>query len=201
MFVIGITGNSGSGKSMISELIKSQGAYIIDADKVAHKIMQVGKKAYNEIIDFFGSEVINNDKTINRKILGNIVFNDSQKLNKLNDITHKYILEYIKDEIREIKNKKSEYKYIVIDAPLLIETGLNKECDYIWIVYASIEKRLERIKKRDNISEEIVLKRFKNQTPFEVLKKFADVVIENDTSNIKPINEFIKAELKKISDV
>jgi len=198
MIVIGLTGNSGSGKSVVSNIIKKNNAYIIDADKIAHNIMKKGQSAYNEIVREFGNEILYKDKKINRKALASIVFNNREKLIKLNKITHKYILKAIIKKISSIKRKHKSFSYIVIDAPLLIETGLNKKCNVIWIVNADIEKRIERVIKRDNISREKAIERFKNQTPFEELKKFTDVIIENNTDDINVISNVVEKELKKL---
>jgi len=198
MIVIGLTGNSGSGKSAVSNIIKKNNAYIIDADKIAHNIMKEGQSAYNEIVQEFGNEILFKDRKINRKALASIVFNNEEKLIKLNKITHKYILKAIIKKIKSIKKKYKSFNYIVIDAPLLIETGLNNKCDFVWLVNADIEKRIERVIKRDNISREKAIERFKNQTPFEELKKYANVIIENNTDDINFISDIVEKELKKL---
>lgn len=185
MKVIGLTGNSGSGKGIVAQIMKEYGAVIIDCDKTAHKNMLKSGAAYNELISAFGEKILKCDGEIDRKILGSIVFNDSNKLKLLNEITHKYIVKEAENEI----NKNSGKKVVVIDAPLLIESGLNKICDSIWVVYAPFEMRIERVMKRDGIDREGAVLRFKNQTPFEDLKRYADIIIENDEDIEKIKNE------------
>lgn len=195
--IIGLTGNSGSGKSTVADILKNEGGYIIDADKIAHENMKPKECTYSEIISYFGNDILDSNKNINRKKLGNIVFNNKNKLNKLNEITHKYIIEKIENEIKKnIDNKK--YKFVVIDAPLLIETGLNNKVDSVWLVYADFEKRVKRIMIRDNITEEEVKQRFANQLDFEKQKVYADeIILNNDYNDIirivkGMINKFLK---------
>lgn len=192
--VIGLTGGTGCGKTTVCSILKTYNAYIIDADKIAHNIIKNGTKAYFEIVEYFGKDILNEENEINRKKLGEIVFSDKTKLDYLNNITHKYIVEEIIDNINILK-QKPEYKYIVIDAPLLIETNLHKVVDTVWIVHCSLQTRIKRLKNRDNLSEELLMKRINNQTPFEKNKKFADFIILNeDDTNLEQI---IKQKLQE----
>lgn len=175
MKIVGLTGNSGCGKGTVAEIMAEYGAVILDCDKIAHKNMEPDGIAYNEIKDAFGKEILNGDNTINRKKLATIVFKNKKSLEKLNDITHKYIVKVIDNEININRNKKC----VVIDAPLLIEAGLNRKCNFVWAVHAPLELRIERVMNRDHIDRESVLMRFKNQMDFEEIRTYADVVIEN----------------------
>lgn len=176
MKIIGLTGNSGSGKGTVSLIMANMGALVLDCDKIAHKNMEKGGAAYDEIIGAFPFAV--DDKgNIDRKKLGAEVFGNRESLRRLNRITHKYIREYTENAISINRDK---YEYIVIDAPLLTEAGLEKLCDEVWLVYADEKTRLERVVKRDKITAEEALMRFKNQTPAEELMKYADLVIENN---------------------
>jgi len=174
---LGVTGNSGSGKSFIAnEFAKENNGFVISADEIAHKVMEPGGAAYREIVEAFGEEILTETGDIDRKILGAIVFSDSEKRELLEKISHKHVI----DEIDKIKGRVcDEYRYIIIDAPLLIEANMQHSCDEVWVVYADVEKRLERVIIRDGISREDALKRFSAQTPFEVLKRYADRIIEN----------------------
>lgn len=176
MKIIGLTGNSGCGKGAVAEIMSRQGALVLDCDKIAHDNMAPSGVAYDEIVANFGRDILNEDNTINRKALGSVVFNNSEKLALLNEITHKHINSFI-DKAISINQDKSA---VVIDAPLLIEAGLISRCDSVWAVYAPIEVRLERVMKRDGIDRESALLRFKNQLSFQEIKKYADVIIENN---------------------
>ena len=170
MTVIGLTGNSGTGKSSVAKVMEKYGALILDCDKIAHENMAVGGCAYDEIVSAFGKDILNSDKTINRKALGNIVFNDSQKLSILNKITHSKIAQRVKDEIA-----KASCKCVVIDAPLLIEGIMN----------------------RDGISRQEVLSRFSKQTPAEVLEKKADLIIDHSQNDFEKLEKEIYNYMKK----
>lgn len=198
MKIIGLTGNSGSGKSTVSEILKKYSCYIIDADKIAHNVMKPKNCAYIDIVDVFGKEILLDNEAIDRKKLGEIVFNDKNSLKKLNEITHKHILKSIQDKINIINSSPQEYKCIIIDAPLLIESGLYKNTDEVWIVYADTKKRIERIKKRDSIDENKIIQRFNNQIDFENLKKYADIVIENNFDDTEDLEIYLKNILKYI---
>lgn len=177
--IIGVTGNSGSGKSTVSNILKSLGAYLIMADEIAHKIIM--SDAYVEIVKTFGTDILKEDSLeIDRKKLGNIVFNDEKKLVILNSITHPYIIKSIINEIKLLYFKRDEYKFIVIDAALLIETKLNEMSDQVWLVHADEKLKIKRLIERDKLSENQIMARLKTQMPFEEAKKFADVIIINN---------------------
>lgn len=192
--IIGLTGGTGCGKTTVCSILEKYNAYIIDADKIAHSIIEEGKKAYFEIIEYFGDDILNNEKQIDRKKLGNIVFSNKNELIYLNNITHKYIIKDIKEKIDFAKREKT-YDYIVIDAPLLIETNLHKIVDNVWIVHCTLKTRLDRLKKRDNLSEDILIKRINSQTSFDENKKFADFIIFNEEGS--NLDDIIKQQLIK----
>lgn len=178
MNVIGLTGNSGAGKGAVAKIMSNNGALVLDCDKIAHSNMEPEGVAYNEIIKAFGNTIVNGDNTINRKALGSIVFNNSEKLALLNKITHKYIEEVVLKALAENKDRKC----IVIDAPLLFEAGLNNVCDSVWAVDAPEELRAERVMTRDNIDRESALIRFKNQSNFSQIANKCNVIIVNKAS-------------------
>lgn len=192
MKVIGLTGNSGCGKGVVAEIMSKHGALVLDCDKIAHDNMKPLGIAYGEIVEAFGDSILNEDCTINRKTLGSIVFNDKEKLILLNSITHKYIVEVINNAIMFNIDKKT----IVIDAPLLIEAGLQRYCDSVWVVYAPFEVRLERVIKRDNIDRKSALLRFQNQMNIEEFKKYSDVIIENNC-DLEKLEEIVVGKMKE----
>ncbi|GFI62160.1 dephospho-CoA kinase [Clostridiales bacterium] len=185
--VIGLTGGTGSGKGFVSERIEKRRAYVMDTDLMAHEIIKKGKPAYNEIVEYFGTGILGEDKEIVRRRLGDIVFSDSEKLAFLNVCTHKYIKKEIMRIIDKIKPQTEKYTAIVIDAPLLAEAGLMDICDDIWVVYADSEVRVKRIMQRDSISEEQARQRIASQKSWEEYKALGAVIIDNssDEENIE----------------
>lgn len=179
MQVIGLSGGTGTGKSLVCEYLIAHGAYIIDTDKIGHDIILKGEPAYGEIVAYYGDGILDEEGNIVRKRLGAIVFSDKKKLEFLNHCTHKYILEEIK---RLIQNEKEKgiAKYVVIDAPVLFEAGADKVCDTIWIVTADLPVRIQRIMKRDGIDYDMALARISNQKSPEEYAKLADVLIKNN---------------------
>lgn len=186
MKVIGLTGGIASGKSTVSNILRGKGAYIIDADEISKALVEPGKPAYKEIVEFFGKEILNEDGTIKRKKLGKIVFADTEKLSVLNSITHPKIIEEIEKKLKECRER--DEKVVVIDAALLIELGLYKLADEVWLVVVDEKTQLERLLKRDRFLEPKEAKdRIRAQMPQEEKKKYATRIIDNtgDFSHLK----------------
>ena len=201
MEVIGITGNSGSGKSYVSEFIKKYyleqniKAEIIDADQVA-KSMQNSKAEYMmAIVRKFGEDILEEGK-LNRKKLAKIVFSNNQEKEKLDRITQKYVVANIKEQIKSYR--KQGMVIIVIDVPLLFESGLNQECTITVGVIAQKEKKLERICKRDNITIEEAELRLNSQPNDEYYRNNCDYIIENNTIENEITQKAICNIIKKI---
>lgn len=173
--VIGITGNSGSGKTRASKIISElENALIIDADQVVKKLSKPHEEYFDAIKDTFGEEYFLEDGNLNRKLLAKEIYENKESLEKLNSLTFKYVVEEIKREIDE-----ANYDVIIVDAPLLFESGLDKCCTKIIVLVAPLEIKVRRIMERDNLTEETALSRIKIQTKEDEYKKNADVVIEN----------------------
>lgn len=181
LIVIGLTGSIASGKSTVTALLKEKGAVIIDADKIAREIMSKGEPAWFEVLNYFGDEILNDDRSdIDRKKLASIVFSDKAKLEALNNITHPKIIEEIKKQVEEYK--KAGKKIIVIDAALLIEAGLDKIVDEVWVIAANEDVQLQRLMAREkDITKDEAVKRIKSQMPLAEKLKFADRVIDNNS--------------------
>lgn len=173
--IIGLTGKSGAGKGAVSRILKSMGAYTIDADVVARNVVEKGKPALLEIKNCFGEGVLLENGELNRKALARIVFNSGEELHKLNTITHKYITEEI---VSEINSNDSDI--FVIDAAALIESGIDKMCDKIICVTADESVRTKRIIERDSLSIEEAKDRISAQKEdsFYILK--SDYNIQNN---------------------
>ena len=189
MLVVGLTGNIGCGKSSLSELLMSKNIDVIDADIISREIMY--DKELLEIIFYeFGTEIKNNDGTLNRKKLGNIVFNDDDMLIKLNSITHPAIKRKINDRIIDISNQGKNI--VVIDAALLIEGKFLDLVDKLVVITCNEEVQLNRVVNRDNMTKEEALKRINSQMKQNEKIKYADYIIDNskDMNNLK--DEFDK---------
>lgn len=183
MKIIGLTGGTGSGKGFVSERLEKRNAYVMDADKIAHEIIEKDKPAYKEIVDYFGRSILDESGCIIRRKLGDIVFSDSEKLAFLNKCTHKYINMEIMRIIDEVRPQTDKYTAIVIDAPLLAEAGLTDICDDIWVVYADGEVRVKRIMERDSITEEQARSRIASQKTWEEYKVLGAVIIDNSSDD------------------
>ncbi len=172
--VIGITGGSGCGKSLVSSFLAEQGALVIDADKIAREVVEPGQPALAELKEAFGSGILLPDGTLNRKRLGDIVFSNSEKLHILNCITHKYIK-------KEIENRAEHagQALTVIDAPLLFETGLDRLCGATIAVLSAWEMRVRRIMERDALTREQAEKRIAAQPEDAFYRARADYVLSN----------------------
>ncbi|MCL6638811.1 MAG: dephospho-CoA kinase [Firmicutes bacterium] len=180
MVVIGLTGNIGSGKSTISRKLGNLGARIIDADQVARAVVEPGTPALKEIVQTFGESVLNGDGTLNRKKLGARVFNDPAALARLNGITHPRIKDAIDREIAALKSLPGPERAVaVIEAPLLIEVGLHKGVDEIWVVKVDEATQLKRLMERDGLTPDEARQRIAAQLPQAEKLRFADRVIDN----------------------
>ena len=202
MKIIGLTGGIASGKSMILRLLEELGAVVVDSDKLAHKAMEPHTPGWRDITDAFGSEILNQDMTINRKKLGKIVFNDRTLLLKLNEIIHPRIAEKFKDILSEVRKSHADNSVIVIEVPLLYETRMDRLCDEVWVVWVDEATQIKRLIERDGISEADAMSRINSQMPIDEKAKRADFVINNmqtieETKEIaaKYYNEMIQGNL------
>ncbi|HOC53134.1 MAG TPA: dephospho-CoA kinase [Caldisericia bacterium] len=184
MRIIGLTGNIASGKSKISEYLKTKGFKIIDADLIGKTILE-DEFIKNRLVRVFGTEIMNKDGSIDRKKLGTIAFSSKENLEKLNRITLPLLSKKIKKKINEYKRKKT--KLIVLDAAILIEAKWNKIVDEVWVVYTNPEVQLDRLIKRENYSIEEAKNRIDAQMDIDEKLKYADVIINNsfDWENTK----------------
>ena len=190
MITIGLTGNISSGKSTVSRYLAGIGARIIDADQISRDIVLPGSPALTEIINYFGHDVLDHSGELDRKHLGELVFANQEALEVLNGITHPRILEAIMNEKKDFAVQVNNGNaIIVIDAPLLIETGLHEYVDEIWVVTIEPGIQMQRLMLRDKISEEEARKRIASQMPQDEKVKFAHVIIDNSGSPEDTINQ------------
>jgi len=180
MQVIGLTGGIASGKTMVSRILSGLGAYIINADQIGHQIYLPGKRAWKEIIETFGEEVLRPDQTIDRARLGAIVFQDKEALNKLNRITHPPMIEEIQREIAAQREKKKDQGFIFLEAAILIEANWLFLVNKVWVVIADREVAIERLRRDRQLSREEAERRIASQLTNEERIRYADLVIQNN---------------------
>ncbi len=178
MYKIGLTGGVATGKSTVSNILRNLGAVIIDADVIAREVVAKGSPCLDKIAAYFGNDVLLEDGSLDRKKLGDMVFADKAKLERLNAIVHPAIIDRVA-ECLGVLDKKQGSITAVIDAAILIETGLDRMVDCIWLVWADRETQLERLIARDGISREKAQNIIRSQMPMEDKVKFADVIIDN----------------------
>ena len=199
MLIVGLTGGVASGKTAVSQVLREEDAYIIDADQIARELVQPDKPAWNELIRAFGKEILQEDGSIHRRKLADKVFTEPQQRKVLNQILHPRIEEEMDRRIKEIGQKDPE-AIVVIDAPLLVELGMHRKVDRLIVVTSTQMQQLERLKERDGRSPEEALRVFSSQMPVEEKVKLADFVIRNEGSleeTKKRAKEVFK-ELKRV---
>jgi dephospho-CoA kinase len=182
MLKIGLTGGIGSGKSSVSNILKSWNAHIFDADLVAKKILNHNESAQNEVITEFGTDVIGSKGIIDKKKLSRIVFHDEDHQIKLNAIIHPYVFSEIDEEFETIL-KKDKNELFVVDAALIYESGADTHMDYVVVVTSHLGLKIERVLAKGELTREEFLKRADLQWPDEEKIQLADFVIQNNGSH------------------
>lgn len=188
--VIGLTGGIATGKSTVSYMFKQLGIPVVDTDKIAFNILLKGSETYFTIIHHFGQDILFLNGEINRKKLAQIMYYDIEKRKLLNSIVHPKVLEVALEEIKRYKEEK--YELIVVDVPLLFETGFNAYVDKTLVVYTNYEDQIERLIHRDLIHKEYAIQKIASQMPLAEKVKHADYVIDNSFSILDTKKEFNK---------
>jgi dephospho-CoA kinase len=173
--VLGLVGTFGSGKTTVAGYFRLLGAKVIDADLIAHSIIRPPGQVYKKIVRTFGARVLGKNRAIDRVRLGRLVFRDAKLVRKLNRITHPAIIRIIKDKIRRAKER-----VIVLDAPLLVEAGLERSADKLITVKAGRKNQLGRLLRRTRLNKDQILERLKAQIPISDKIRIADFVIDNN---------------------
>lgn len=198
MITIGLTGQSGSGKTTVSEIFKKSGFSVINADKVAAAVMERDHPCLAETVNAFGINILAPDLTLNRKKLAEIVFSDRKQLDRLNGITYPYINKTVLEMLNTYEKKRIEF--VLLDAPTLFEAGEDKFCDVILSVIADKQLLTRRIMQRDGISEEAAARRLAGQNTEDFFRQHSDyIIINNGTPEmlIKGTKEIIKEITEK----
>ena len=193
MIIIGLTGGIASGKSTVSKELARLGIPIHDADLVSREAVAKGSNGLKQIVEAFGSEYLTAEGELDRPKMAALVFNDREAIAKLNKIVHAFVSE---SQEKFLASHKSE-KIVVLDVPLLIETGMYKIVDKIWLVSVSKEEQIKRAMLRDNCSREEVLARINKQMSLEEKSQYADLIIDNSGTKEETL-DFVRKELQKL---
>ena len=189
-YILGLTGGIASGKSTVSAYLAQNGALIIDADLIARQVVAKKSSGLKQIVAKFGKEILTASGELDRKKLGKLVFSNKDLLKNLTDITGPLIRAEILREIEAAK--KAQVKLVVLDIPLLFETGYQTLCDKVMVVTIPSEVQLERVMKRDNLSAAEARKRIANQLPASKRNELADVLIDNSKSVAETYQQVLK---------
>ena len=178
MITVGLTGGIATGKSLVSQLLEEHGAFVINADLIAHELYNPGTIGFNSLISHFGDTILDLNGTIDRKKLASIVFTRKHEMDNLNTIMHPLIYDEIKRIMSDLSNEK--HPIVVVEAAVLIEAGWQDLFDQIWVVSSDVETVISRLNARNGLSREESLKRIDSQMPSKDRNKYADIVIENN---------------------
>jgi dephospho-CoA kinase len=179
MLIVGLTGGIASGKSTVAEMFEREGGYILDTDSMSREVVEPDTPGWHEVVSFFGKEILNQDRTLNRKKLGDIVFSDPRQRKKLEAMLHPKIYERKKELIGAIVDRDTQ-AILIIAIPLLIEVNSQDTVDKIVLVYVSPQVQLARLMARDGFSTADAQKRVASQMPIDSKLKYAHYVINNE---------------------
>ncbi len=175
--VIGLTGNIATGKSVVRKMLEHLGAYGIDADSLAHRVIAKDAPGYQPVLDYFGKWILGPDEQIDRTKLGRVVFADPEALAKLEAITHPYVRQAI-----DVLIKRSTQNVVVIEAIKLLESPLRQACDSVWVAHAPPQIQLARLMQKRGMTEEAARQRISAQSAQDAKLFAANVLIRNDGS-------------------
>lgn len=180
MIVVGLTGGVATGKSTVARMFQDCGAAVIDADVLARHVVEPGKPAWRDIVKSFGRDMLQPDRTLDRKALADVVFRDRRKLRRLNAIVHPRVAREQSRLAREIERKHAD-AIIIYDAPVLIEAGAHRRMQRLIVVAADPASQIARLQKRNLLSRPEALRRIKSQLPLTKKIKLADYVLDGTT--------------------
>lgn len=192
----GLTGGIASGKSTVANLLVERGAILIDADRIAREVVLPGTPLLGRVAERFGQAILHPDGSLNRKKLGEIVFTDDASRKDLEGLLHPEIRALMKKRMQEAEVNQPE-KLVVVDVPLLYESGLSAMFDEVIVVYVPLDEQERRLMARDGLSPEQARRRIEAQQSLELKKSQADIVIDNSGSlleTIRQVDEYLQGK-------
>jgi dephospho-CoA kinase len=192
MLIVGLTGGIATGKSTVCDMLRAEGAYIVDTDRISRQVVEPGTPGWRGVVDYFGKEILTGEGTLDRKRLGEIVFASSTERRALEAILHPRIFDEKKRQIAAIRNNDPR-AVVIVDIPLLIELGGRDTVDRVVLVYVSPEVQFDRLAKRDGARTQDALDRIASQIPINEKVQYADYIVNNEG----PLEE-TKQEVKEL---
>jgi len=198
MLIAGLTGGIASGKSTVAKVFEREGGYILDTDSISREVVEPDTPGWHEVANFFGKEILNQDRTLNRKKLGDIVFSDPRKRKKLETILHPKTCERKNEQIRAIIDRDPQ-AIIIVAIPLLIEVSSQETVDKVVLVYVSPQVQIERLMQRDGFSIAEAQKRISSQMPIDSKLKYAHYVIDNE-GPLEKTQQAVRSVFKELKE-
>lgn len=190
-FILGITGGIATGKSSVVNYIKGLEIPIVDADLIAREIVLPNRPALKVLVDCFGKQIIDEKGHLDRKKLGDIVFNDATKRQQLDELLAPYLQAEIK---RQIEQYQGEHALVVVDIPLMYEKGYDEWMDQVAVVYCTPDQQVNRLMSRNHLTSEQAIRRIHSQLPIDIKKQMAEIVFDNSQTleqTIKQVEQWL----------
>lgn len=190
-FILGITGGIATGKSSVVNYIKGLEIPIVDADLIAREIVLPNRPALKVLVDCFGKQIIDEKGHLDRKKLGDIVFNDATKRQQLDELLAPYLQAEIK---RQIEQYQAEHALVVVDIPLMYEKGYDEWMDQVAVVYCTPDQQINRLMSRNHLTKEQAIRRIHSQLPIDIKKQMAEIVFDNSQTleqTIKQVEQWL----------
>ncbi len=197
--VVAVTGGMGTGQSTVCHFLEKMGVKTINADEVAKQEIENNKEIQTELKKSFGKKIFFRNGKLNRKLLARIAFADESKTQQLNRIVHPQMVSRIVDLIEQAR-ESDKYSIIAVDAALIYELNLEHMFDAVVVVSSRMSNRIERIQKRDKLSEKEIVDRIKQQIPIGDKLKWADLVVHNN-GNLQQLERRSKGLYKKLEEL
>ena len=191
MLIAGLTGSIATGKSTVSTVLKDLGAFIVDADQAAREVVLPGMPAWEKIVSIFGREILQASDEIDRERLGRLVFNDAKMRALLEEVVHPEVMRVMDEQITTIRAGSPD-AVVILDVPLLIETGMHRGMSEVIVVYCPEDQQIHRLMIRDSISRDEALARVRSQLSIEEKRRRASLVIDNSGTREETRSQVIR---------